>query len=516
MIAENGPTRATSGSNADDRAVMRNAVSQFAGFFVNIAIGLALAPILLRNLGQDSFGVWTAVLALVGYVGLGELGLGTATVRRVAAEFAADDLDAVGRVASTSLVIYFGTAAVGTGAVTGAVFLLGRLLDVPQPLVHQGQWALVVLGLVAAGNFTLSIYPAIVFGAGRSDLLTAVGIVSNLTVGIAQITTALLTDDLRALASVTAVSTLATAQAVRVIARRRYPGIDIRLRRADRRTAGQLLGSGWRNALIAITALAAFNTDVLIVGAFLSASAVAAYGIATRAAGILQSVAFRIGDVLVPTYSHHDASGSTARVYRMYVETTLVSSALAIPCALVVLVSAPELLDMWLGTVPSRSADVLVLLTFGTVLAVPGASAFSLLSGIDRLGFVVKASLASAVANVTIGLLLTPAIGVTGPALATLCCRAAFDLLVLPVYVCRQLDRPWQGWWLEVATVLCLPTLAALLAIGVLAMTSLSGPGLVLAAACSVTLTFFPTLWLRVGDWRQETYVALLRRQART
>ena len=114
--------------NARVGAVAKNVASGYLTLFVGAVLGLVVTPILLRHLGASGFGTWSLVLATGGYLGLLELGLGTATTTRVAA-LETQGPQVLGRVVSTALTMFAGVAAVRAPAHGAAEHLLPRPLQ---------------------------------------------------------------------------------------------------------------------------------------------------------------------------------------------------------------------------------------------------------------------------------------------------------------------------------------------------------------------------------------------------
>jgi O-antigen/teichoic acid export membrane protein len=83
-----------------------NALSNFAGLAVNVAIGFFLVPAMLRYLGEKQFGIWTLVSSVVGYAGLLEFGVGSAVFRYVPMFHGQGNHEKVSAVISTSMVFY--------------------------------------------------------------------------------------------------------------------------------------------------------------------------------------------------------------------------------------------------------------------------------------------------------------------------------------------------------------------------------------------------------------------------
>lgn len=86
---------------------------------VNIAVAFILSPILLRTLGNSAFGLWELIMSVVGYMGLLDLGIGSAIVRYVAVANSSDNREDMAKIMATSLVFF-----VAMGFVACAMFAL--------------------------------------------------------------------------------------------------------------------------------------------------------------------------------------------------------------------------------------------------------------------------------------------------------------------------------------------------------------------------------------------------------
>src|ERR1044071_4865332 len=98
---------AITGKNPAGRPSLKlNALSNFGGLAVSVAVGFFLTPALLNYLGEKKFGIWTLASSLVGYFGLLEFGVGAAVFRYVPLYHGQGDSHRVSAVVSTSLAFY--------------------------------------------------------------------------------------------------------------------------------------------------------------------------------------------------------------------------------------------------------------------------------------------------------------------------------------------------------------------------------------------------------------------------
>jgi O-antigen/teichoic acid export membrane protein len=496
--------------NARTRSVLRNMAASYGAFIVQTLLGLVVTPLLLSGLGVQQFGVLAVVLSMATFIAIIEAGVGVATVRRVAAARATGDEDQLRRIATTSLGLWVVAAAAGALVLTVLALVLGHLIDEHGPLLDAARWSLLLLGSAQLSALLLNVYTAILYGSGRSDLLTSTGVVVGVIGGIAQVLAATLVHDVVAVAAASAGGTLATSLAIRHVARRKVgANVTTNPRDFDRSLARTLVSSGWRNAFIGLAGKTTVASDVLVVAALLSVRAAAAYGLASRASIMLRNLATTGGQVLVPTYAHHAALGDRSRLYTLLRESTTASWLLALPAAAAIWGFGAGLLEFWLRDVPAGTLDVLRLLTLAIVFAVPGAAGFTLLSGIERLNFVVVAVGLAAAGNLALSVVLTEYVGVVGPAMATAIAFGVFDFVILPIYACRVLSvRSLQlhrdcGW-------LILPALVATVFAGAGERLTTGPTAAVVGSVCTF-IVFFATAAAAAGRARRIRYAKLLK-----
>lgn len=501
--------------NANTRVTLLNAAANYSSFIVQAALGIIITPLLLRGLGREQFGLWSVLLTVAGYVGALELGIGVATIRRVAALAANEDREELRATLSTSLRLYVVVAALGAGLLVVFSLALPRFIE---GAGLQARLAVLVLGLSQLFTLICNIYPALLFGTGRFSALGAMGLGFFVVGTSAQAVIALTTHDVFAVACANAVVGVIQAIVTRHVAKRmvRLPPGRVG-QRFDRKVARGLISSGYKNALIGVAATASYSSDVLIVGALLSLEAAAAYGVATRAAGIVFSLASRGADVLVPTYAHHAEQADMQRLFFIYRQSVIASWLLAIPCGIVVITAAPGLLTIWLGDVPDGSVTVLQVLVATVVIAVPGSNAFKFFSGINRLSLVTVAALLAAVCNVALSVTLTKAVGLAGPALGTLITAVIYDVVVMPSYLCRICGVRWMS--LVRGLAFFIPPLLMTASVG--AVMSLADQGAVWTAARAVVLpaVFLVAAVISMGGQQRGQYgraISRLRKRSST
>src|SRR5215469_3716554 len=98
---------------------LRNVLWSWLGVSVALLAGLVLSPFMIRRLGEEGYGIWALVFALMEYYDLLDFGFRSAVVKYTAHYRATNEIDQVYTVINTALV-YF--------SLIGLLVMLGTLL----------------------------------------------------------------------------------------------------------------------------------------------------------------------------------------------------------------------------------------------------------------------------------------------------------------------------------------------------------------------------------------------------
>src|SRR5262245_11459219 len=105
-------------STSKSHRIARNALSNWAVIVYVAGVSFFLSAFIVRHLGATAYGVWSLLVALVGYLGLLDFGVRGAVTRFIAQHHAVGDTQASSAVASGALVLFgcAGVAAIGLAA----------------------------------------------------------------------------------------------------------------------------------------------------------------------------------------------------------------------------------------------------------------------------------------------------------------------------------------------------------------------------------------------------------------
>ena len=318
------------------------------GTVVPLLVGIAAIPVLADRMGTDRLGLLVLALAVVGYFGILDLGLGRALTYAVADALSRGRHEAISELfwAALALVTVLGIGA-GIAMALAAAPLVERVLNVPAALEHE---TIVATRLLAPGATLVMIGSALrgfLESHQRFGLIAAVRLPTTLLMLAGPACTALFTASLvPAVAILLASRFIAViAHAVQIFCLDQRPG---RPRPVSLRTIRILAGyGGWVSVSNILGPVIVF-ADRFLVAALLSAAAVAFYAVPADLAVRLTLIPLAVAPVLFPALTM-TLGTDTARAARIAREATgWLLVAMLLP-ALIAVGLAPDLLDVWLG-----------------------------------------------------------------------------------------------------------------------------------------------------------------------
>jgi O-antigen/teichoic acid export membrane protein len=473
-------------ANASSTQLLRNFASGYANLAIGVLLSLLLTPILLHRLGPSDFGLWITITSIGAYLGVLDAGVSTAAVQQVSSALAVRDSNHLARILVNARAFFVLTGAAAIVVSLALVPVIGDILNVPPADLPSARVAIALLGVGTAISFVTNVPNAILFGAGRSDRLVLVAVISNAGVQGAQIVVILFGGGLVSLFCVSVVGLLASLLLSHHFVKRMGIRTDRTL--LNRNTFVHLVRDGSRNMVITMGAAISQGLDPVIIAAILPVSRVAPYDIALSATNLAQRVSTTGTDLLLPAYSHAFAVGDSARQFRLYTRAVLHSIALALPIVVALIAFGPGILELWLRSVPPDTYQVMVAMSIVLILRLPGHQSFIYLTAIRRNKLLARLALPAAAANLIVSIAATYRFGPVGPVIGTAVQVVALDLILFPRLSCKAMGVPFARY-LRKSILPLWPCLTAAVAIALILRSQLDPSSVLAAPVCAVVVT---------------------------
>jgi O-antigen/teichoic acid export membrane protein len=425
------------------RVIARNIGWNFGSQLWLVAVGLVVTPFVVHRLDVAVYGLFTLLLAFTAYFAMLDLGFGYATTKYVAEYRARGDTETVQKIASTSLTVYLLLAtAGGAGLAALSPLLVRHVLAVPERLQGLAQSAFLVASVAFSLTMVLQAFAAFPNALQRIDLTTKRTLVFSSASSAGILGALALGHGLVALLTVQVVVNACAVAAFALLARRLLP--EIRLRPGfDRDTFRLLARFSMLKFANNISTTTVMQIDKVLIGALLSLSAVGYYFVPLQLAQRLPTVVGAVAVAFLPAASALHGRADRERLDELYLRATKVVALLGLPLASLLVIFAHPILAIWIGP---RFADESAL-TMQVLVVGYGINIFSTIPAITsdsvgRPGVTTAFSVAAAVANVALSLLLIPLYGILGAALA-IAINSATNVPVFIWYVHRRvIDLP--------------------------------------------------------------------------
>ena len=462
--------------------VFGTVVSMFAVFLTT--------PIILAHTSDSLFGFWVTTLSILGYLALADFGIGVALTRQVVGLDVVADCDSLNRKISTAFFAFSVAGSILLLVGTALAMVLPIAFKVPVEELFQARIAFCVAILAGAFGLPLATFTSVVVGFQRmafnNTLRTVVALVSlALTlvllfagVGIVAV----------ALAQLLTVCSIGLVNGLYL--RRCFPGLSIRLKHVSRTDLRELLSFGGYFQLGKLARTVAAFTDPVVLSCFLSAAVVTPYTVTAKLATIFAGgLASKLPVALFPGLTELFRNGNFVRIRAIYIKLSVTAVRLAVVTAAVIGMCNQQFVSLWVGS--DRFGGAVLTAVF-VVWALQdtlyhGTAAVVHASGNLR-GWALF-SLAEAVLNIVLSVILVTSMGMVGVALATSCAKLSTTAWYVPRQICLMIELPvrvylWRG--VLAPALRSLPGVAVTIAVAMAVPTELGWAWLVLVGGIAV------------------------------
>jgi O-antigen/teichoic acid export membrane protein len=429
-------------------------LSNWSAFVFAVAVNFFLSPFIVHRLGNTSYGIWTLLASVVGYMGLLDLGVQSALTRYVARYHATSrDADA-NRTVSAGLAIF---TALGIVAIALSVLFALALIDhlhIPGHLVPVARQVMIISGLAVAVSLLSGVFGGVVSAMQRFDLASGMEIGIGAARAIGVILAFHLGGGIVSLAIVQLGASIARGIGNFVLARRLYPELRPSLWNWSTAEVRMIFSFGAFASVLHISNMVVTSADSLIISAFMPVSAVAFFAIAASLVTYGSAIISSLSRTIAPQVGAMQARLEDAAIREVVLRTGRVATMLILPVGITLVLRGRTFLGLWMGPeYAGRSGDVLQPLAVALVMFAAPHIAGSALIGLNRHRELAPVLAVEAMVNVGLSIYWIGTLGLVGMALATAIPRITIGLCAIPWLLQRHLAisprRTITEFWLR-------------------------------------------------------------------
>jgi O-antigen/teichoic acid export membrane protein len=432
--------------------VAKGTLANILGQVLNVGGQLALVPILLLYWGNQVYGEWLALTAMVAYLSTLDLGMQTYVVNRLNQCHSTGQMDEYTRVLHTGLLVNLVLPFVGFCLALPLIFAapLSRWLQLRATDPGMAAWVAAFLSL----QIVYSIGYGLIVGIyrtineyARGQMIVNIRYLLNLVLTIACVAAGGL---LLSVAVVQLLLLFAISIAVCIDIHRRRPEIHIGISHADRRLAWQLIVPSSMFLGIQLVAGLWIQGSTLLVSSMFGAAVLVVFSSLRTLSNLIRQASATVQLALWPEFTALDAQAKEVPLRNLHLLGAKIVMTIAVCSTVFLLTAGDRLVAFWTrGRVPYDSSLMAAFL----FLACSQAHWFSssiLISACNRQKILLTCTAAAGLSGFLAGYVLAHWFGVTGFVYGLAVADALLGGLLVPWLACGIIGESRLRFFSEV------------------------------------------------------------------
>lgn len=432
------------------KKIIINVFSNWTNFIVLIGIAFFVSPILVQNLGNENYGIWTLIVSLTGYFTVLDFGVNTAIVRFISMYVAQKNTEKANEIYSTSFVFFFGVSVVLI--IITAIFaaFFKKIFNITSFSNTYLYFIFFVVGADLALGLLFSVLSGTLTALQEFVKINIISISISIVKNIILVIMLLSGYKLMTLAIVHISVNTSRYFIQHIIIRKNYGFLHFQLKSCKASTLKQIYDYSIYSFIISIALKLLFYTDSIVIGSLISVSMVVFFAIPSMIFDYITKFLWAMIGVLIPVISSNEALNEIDTNRNLYIIGTKYTLAMCLPILFVLFTVGDDFITLWMGNEYGlRSEMVLRILLSSHVFFFSQLIAHAILKGISRHKFLAYFLIFEAVANLAISLLLARPYGIEGVAVGTAIPMVVANIIAVPVYTCRQLNLQLMTYYRE-------------------------------------------------------------------
>jgi O-antigen/teichoic acid export membrane protein len=496
------------------KMLLRGSVLRNIDLCVTVGVTFFVTPMIVRSLGNRMYGFWTLVGACIGYYGVLDLGLSSASSRYISQALGKGDLEDVNSVANSAFFLF---GLIGLAALLATVLsALACPLFLRDPREAElFRKIILLLGAATAVGFPLRVYLGILTSYVRYDSIASISIARTLLSNAAIYYFLGRGRGIMTVALIAFGASLLQNAALYAVCTAQYPQIKIVWFRFKGAKIRAMFDHSWKTFVCMISAVVRLQMDSVLIAYFLNVSLVTPYIIGVRLVdGFSQLVVNSVG-MMLPVFSQYEGRGDYDAIRSALLKVTRLSAVLSAYVGFSIIFYGPAFIRRWMGPGFESSYWVATILCAGFILHLPQSPGVQLLYALSKHEYYAALNVCEGVINLALSVIFLKHYGMYGVALGTAVEMVFFKLLVQPFFICREIRLPVRDYLVD--NILgTLAKTAASLGIYFFLIKGLVLPEYARLAACVAvqTLLFVPTAYFFILSEAERRFFKTLMRAA--
>ncbi len=328
-----------------------------------------------------------------------------------------------------------------------------RIFVIPVDLQQPARLAVLIIAVTVAINLWCGVFGGVLVALHRYDLTSSVSIVQTCLRAAGFIYLLRSGHGILGLALWDLCTWSLSNTALIILCFRVYPQLKIVFTRPDRETFYKLWNYSLYAFLINVAIQVTYYSDNVVIGAFLSPTAVTLYAIG----GILITYARQIVSSMTTTFtplaSTFEAQGSDENLRRLLIHGTRAALIVSLPIEVALFFRGHTFIGLWMGDQYAQvSGTVMQILLLSVIFGSATTTAGGIVYGMGQHKRIAFWGIGEAAANLILSIILVRRIGIYGVAWGTAIPSVIIEVLFWPVFISRLVKISvrtflWETWF---------------------------------------------------------------------
>lgn len=333
-----------------NRQIIKNVIFNILNFGVNIILGIALTPYLIKHMGIAAYGMIPLAMFITSYVGVLTQSLTASVNRFLINSLQSGDKEEINAIFNTALVLMIILILIASAIFIWPLININAFISIPNELIRETKklFLCVLFGFFI--SLLSSIFSVSMYSKNRIDLMQVANIIKNIT----KLTMILMffyfqRYQLSSVGYSIVISEFFTLLICVFVSKRLTPEIYINLKLFNASIVKKLSSLGGWLIVDQIGVIFLSKLDLLIVNKIFGSSLGGKYSIITQFSDLLRSMAGLIGGVLGPVMMIlHSKNEQVKMVELTKIFMKAMSLTMAIPI-IILCVYSKEIVELWVG-----------------------------------------------------------------------------------------------------------------------------------------------------------------------
>jgi O-antigen/teichoic acid export membrane protein len=425
---------------------------------VSIVLGLLVTPIIIRTLGDESYGLWGLAASFLGFYGLFDFGLSSAVSRFFGNAVGAKDLVQFNRVASTGRSLL---AVASLSIIVFACLIIKpaqSILHIPQQHIEEFNLLVILSSVNVVISMMMSIYSGALLASEDYVFMTFVDTLTNITRSLAGVAVVLAGKGVVGFAVVNVVAGTLQQFVIFLRCRGRLPQMGTSFANFNFVVAKALIGFGIATYVMVIAEILRSRLDVMLVTRFSGLAQAGIYSVALTPFRFASSAILSVSGIAWYRLNLLHGKGDRNELRTFFLRASHITAACAVLIAGLFIGLAPLLFRFWIGKGYEQSAVVLQILLIGYLLDYatnPGVG--SLFATAKHRYFAIQTTF-EGIVSFTLAYILGAKYGMKGVAFGIVIPIMLVKLTIQPWYVTRNLGIKLSSYWFRIIGMTILAT----------------------------------------------------------